>query len=118
MMNENYQICTNCVMDTTDSNISFDEKGVCDMCNNFYKNVLPNWHTDERGRKELETIVAKIKKEGEGKEFDCILGMSGGVDSSYLLHLALIFLLYLLLVSLGLFPLRSYFVVLTLQQLE
>ena len=88
MVDKNYQICTNCVMDTTDSNISFDEKGVCDMCNNFYKNVLPNWHTDERGRRELEAVVAKIKKEGEGKEFDCILGMSGGVDSSYLLHLA------------------------------
>lgn len=88
MPTTNYQICSNCVMDTSDSKIVFDEKGVCDMCNNFYKNVLPNWHTDERGRKELETIVAKIKKEGEGKEFDCILGMSGGVDSSYLLHLA------------------------------
>jgi N-acetyl sugar amidotransferase len=88
MNKRDYQICSNCVMDTTDSNISFDEKGVCDMCNNFYQNVLPNWHTDERGRRELEAIVAKIKKEGEGKEFDCILGMSGGVDSSYLLHLA------------------------------
>ena len=83
-----YQICTNCVMDTTDSKITFDEKGVCDHCKDFYENVLPNWHTDERGRKELEEMVIKIKKEGEGKDFDCILGMSGGVDSSYLLHLA------------------------------
>lgn len=83
-----YQICTNCVMDTSDSKITFDEKGVCDHCNDFYNNVLPNWHTDVKGRAELEAIVTKIKKEGEGKEFDCILGMSGGVDSSYLLHLA------------------------------
>lgn len=82
------RICTNCVMDTTDTKITFDEKGVCDHCNDFYKNVLPNWHTDEKGRNELEAIVAKIKREGKGKEFDCILGMSGGVDSSYLLHLA------------------------------
>ena len=59
-----------------------------DHVTDFYQNVAPNWHTDERGRKELEATVAKIKKEGEGKEFDCILGMSGGVDSSYLLHLA------------------------------
>jgi N-acetyl sugar amidotransferase len=88
MSSREYQICTNCVMDTTDSKITFDENGVCDHCNDFYNNVLPNWHTDERGRKELEETVAKIKKEGEGKEFDCILGMSGGVDSSYLLHLA------------------------------
>lgn len=83
-----YQICTNCVMDTSDSRIKFDDKGVCDHCNDFYKNVLPNWHTDDLGRKELDEIVGKMKKEGEGKEFDCILGMSGGVDSSYLLHLA------------------------------
>lgn len=83
-----YQICTNCVMDTSDSKITFDDKEMCDHCTDFYKNVLPNWHTDERGRKELEEIVKKIKKEGEGKDFDCILGMSGGIDSSYLLHLA------------------------------
>jgi NH3-dependent NAD+ synthetase len=75
-------------MDTTDSKIVFDEKGVCDHCNDFYKNVLPNWHTDERGAADLKKIVAKIKDSGRGKEFDCILGMSGGVDSSYLLHLA------------------------------
>jgi len=83
-----YQICSNCVMDTSDSKIVFDEKGVCDHCNDFYKNVLPNWHPDERGKKKLDEMVANIKKEGEGKDFDCILGMSGGVDSSYLLHLA------------------------------
>ena len=75
-------------MDTSDSKITFDEKGVCDHCNDFYKNVLPNWHTDETEQKKLNEVVAKIKKEGKGKDFDCILGMSGGVDSSYLLHLA------------------------------
>lgn len=80
------RICANCVMDTTDSKITFDEKGICDHCNDFNNTVLPNWHTDERGRAELETIIAKIKKTGKGKDFDCILGMSGGVDSSYLLH--------------------------------
>lgn len=88
MSNREYQICTNCVMDTSDSNIVFDENGVCDHCTDFYQNVEPNWHTDERGDKELRAIVAKIKEEGKGKDFDCILGMSGGVDSSYLLHLA------------------------------
>ena len=87
-MERKYQICSNCIMDTSDAKIIFDEKGVCDHCNDFYKNVRPNWHTDEKGRAEMEAIVVNIKKEGEGKEFDCILGMSGGVDSSYLLHLA------------------------------
>jgi len=74
-------------MDTTDSRIVFDEKGVCDHCNTFYNDILPHWHTDERGEKELREIVAKIKKEGEGKEFDCIMGMSGGIDSSYLTYI-------------------------------
>ncbi len=83
-----YQICTNCVMDTSDSKIVFDEKGVCDHCNDFYSSVKPNWDTGEKGRADLQTIVRKIKKEGKGKDFDCILGMSGGVDSSYLLHIA------------------------------
>lgn len=83
-----YQICTSCVMDTTDSNITFDENGMCDHCSDFYNNTLPNWHTDEQGRKELELIVEKIKKDGEGRDFDCIMGMSGGADSSYLLHIA------------------------------
>lgn len=81
-----YQICTNCVMDTTDFKISFDEKGVCDHCNTFYKNILPYWHTDERGEKLLWKTIDKIKEEGKGKEFDCIMGMSGGVDSSYLTY--------------------------------
>lgn len=83
-----HKICANCVMDTTDSLIKFDEKGICDHCNSFYKDLLPNWHTDERGKRDLQVIIDKIKKEGEGKDFDCIMGMSGGADSSYMLHIA------------------------------
>ena len=83
-----YQICTNCVMDTTDAKITFDDKGVCDHCNGFYKNILPKWHTDEKGWQALQKIVVKIKKEGAGKDFDCIIGMSGGLDSSYLTYIA------------------------------
>lgn len=89
-MNREYKVCTNCVMDTSDSKIVFDEKGVCDHCNTFYQDILPNWHTDEKGRKKLESIVQRIKAEGRNNDFDCILGMSGGVDSSYLLHLAVV----------------------------
>jgi N-acetyl sugar amidotransferase len=88
MISKEYQICTNCVMDTTDSKISFDEKGVCDHCVDFYKNIKPNWHTDERSRAELEAIVTQIKKSGRRRHFDCLLGISGGVDSSYMLHIA------------------------------
>ena len=84
----NYQICKNCVMDTSDAHITFDENGVCDHCHDFENNVKPNWHTDERGRKTLTKIVQKIKASGKGNDFDCLLGISGGVDSSYMLHLA------------------------------
>lgn len=87
MKTEKPRICTNCVMDTTDSKITFDEKGVCDHCITFYKDIKPFWHTDERGEKALLEYVAKIKKEGEGKDFDCLMGMSGGIDSSYLLYM-------------------------------
>lgn len=83
-----YQVCTNCVMDTSDPAITFDAHGVCDQCKSFYANVLPSWHTDERGRVALEAIVERIKAAGKGKDFDCIMGMSGGIDSSYLTYVA------------------------------
>lgn len=83
-----YQICSNCVMDTSDSKIVFDDKGVCDHCKDFYLNVKPNWHTDKKGEDELMKKIDAIKANGKGKDFDCILGMSGGVDSSYMLHIA------------------------------
>ena len=47
---------------------------------------MPKWHTDERGDKTLKKIVKKIKRDGIDKDFDCIMGMSGGIDSSYLLY--------------------------------
>lgn len=88
-MNKNaYQMCTKTIMDNTDPNIVFDENGVSDYYHNFQKAILPNWHTDERGRAELMMMAEKIKKEGIGKEFDCIIGLSGGLDSSYVAYVA------------------------------
>ena len=75
-------------MDTTDPGITFDEQGRCDYCRNYYENLLPNWHTDERGKKALAEISATIKKEGQGRAHDCLIGISGGVDSSYVAYLA------------------------------
>lgn len=83
-----YQICTNCVMDTTDPEINFDKNGSCDFCDNYYNSILPNWHPDENGTKELYEIADKIKKAGKNKKYDCIIGLSGGTDSSYLTYLA------------------------------
>jgi hypothetical protein len=84
----NYRICSKCIMDTSDAGITFDARGWCDYCNNFHTNILPNWHTDKRGQAEIDRMVAKIRKDGEGREYDSLLGISGGVDSSYLAYLA------------------------------
>jgi N-acetyl sugar amidotransferase len=83
-----YQICTNCIMDTTDPKITFDENGRCDYCRNFYSNILPNWHPDAEGEKIIWKQMEQIKKDGKGRDHDCLIGISGGVDSSYLTYLA------------------------------
>ena len=82
-MNTNYKICNNCIMDTSDPRITFDERSWCDYCSNFNNNILPNWHPDGQGEAELMKVAAKIRKDGEGRDFDCIIGLSGGLDSSY-----------------------------------
>lgn len=83
-----FQICTNCVMDTSDPQITFDKYGVCDHCNGFYRDVLPYWHPNHYGRILIDKLADQIRESGAGKEYDCIMGLSGGLDSSYLLHLA------------------------------
>jgi N-acetyl sugar amidotransferase len=75
-------------MDVSDTKIKFDEKGICDHCNDFYKNVKSQWENDLKSKNYLHNLFNEIKKEGENKDFDCILGLSGGVDSSFLLHVA------------------------------
>lgn len=89
-MNENkeHQICTNCVMDTSDPKIEFDDKGVCTRCNQYYKEILPDWNNGLGHIEELTTLFNKIKEEGKGQPYDCLFGFSGGLDSSYMLHLA------------------------------
>lgn len=82
------RVCANCVMDTTDSAIEFDEKGVCDHCRTYYSKVLPKWHTDDRGAAGLAQFADGIREAGKGRDFDCIIGMSGGIDSSYLVYAA------------------------------
>jgi N-acetyl sugar amidotransferase len=83
-----YQICTNCVMDTSDTTLRFDARGWCQYCCNYHKNILPNWHPDERGLAEIAPVIDKIRKEGRGREHDCIIGISGGLDSSYVTYVA------------------------------
>lgn len=83
-MNHTYQICTRCVMDTSDPEITFDESGVCNHCIEFETVTSKGWFPNEEGARRLSAMIDTIKAEGRGKEFDCIIGLSGGVDSSYL----------------------------------
>lgn len=88
MIKRKYQICNCCVMDTSDEDIVFDENGVCMRCNEYKKRILPAWNYGKGHEDELNTLLKEIKRKGKGKKYDCILGLSGGLDSSYMLHLA------------------------------
>ena len=79
-------ICRQCVMDTSDSNIAFDENGICDHCNTFASDIEPFWRPTRGPSRSMFDLVEKIKKAGKAQEFDCLMGMSGGIDSSFLLH--------------------------------
>lgn len=82
-------VCSKCVMDTSDSAITFDAAGVCDHCLTFEKKISPFWGNDRTNFHYFEKNIRRMKAAGEGRDFDCIIGMSGGIDSSYLLHIAI-----------------------------
>jgi N-acetyl sugar amidotransferase len=82
--NNDYRVCTRCVMDTSDPEISFDENGICNHCREFDTVTRLHWHPDAHGADLWRNEIERIKEEGKGKEYDSILGLSGGVDSSYL----------------------------------
>lgn len=79
-----YKICTKCIMDTSDPDIFFDKNGICNYCNNFKDNLSKNIFTGEEGKQKLNHLINEIKTFGRDKEYDCIIGLSGGIDSSYL----------------------------------
>ena len=81
--------CTRCVMDnTSDPFITFDENGVCNYCKEAIEVVGPQkYFPNEEGQRKLEEMIAMLKREGAGKKYDCIMGISGGLDSSYLAYL-------------------------------
>lgn len=84
-----YQQCTHCILDTNDDpDIKFDERGVCNYCNNYKRTYVDNALTPAQREKELRRTIAAIKEAGKGKKYDSIMGLSGGVDSSYLAFLA------------------------------
>ncbi len=83
-MGRKYQICTRCVMDTTDPEIEFDDHGVCSHCLNFDTNVKPTWPSVGGDPVQLEAMIDAVKAYGKGKRYDCIIGLSGGIDSSFI----------------------------------
>jgi N-acetyl sugar amidotransferase len=79
-----YKICTNCVMDTTDPQIQFNDLGVCSHCTNFKEVRSKFWYPNEEGTHKLQKLYEEMKESSKAQDYDCILGLSGGVDSSYL----------------------------------
>lgn len=81
-MSKAYQICNRCIMDTSDPDIQFDAHGICDHCTAAIERMKRQLLPPDGRMKALEGLVAKIKTEGKGKDYDCIIGISGGVDST------------------------------------
>ena len=82
-----YQICSRCVMDSSDPDISFDSNNYCNHCNEFFDFKQAIAYQAGESEKKLEKLVSNIKKEGQKNKYDCLIGVSGGVDSSYVAYL-------------------------------
>lgn len=80
-----YQICNTCIMDTTDPHITFNSSGICEYCQNFDGFIKPNWNEDPAA---LKSMADSIKADSKNSDFDCIIGLSGGLDSSYAAYVA------------------------------
>ena len=81
-----YRVCTRCIMDTSDPEIEFDGAGVCNHCHDYERRLAAEVYPGVKGKQQLAKVVAQIKREGAGKKYDCILGLSGGVDSTYVAY--------------------------------
>jgi hypothetical protein len=79
------RICSRCIYDDSISNISFDEQGVCNYCRQVEKLVDEFGTGSAKGEQLLANIVDEIRRDGKNNKYDCIIGVSGGTDSSYLL---------------------------------
>ena len=87
-MEREYRVCTRCLMDTSDPEIQFDEQGVCNHCHDYDRLIQQRVLKGEAGLRYLEKLVEQIKREGHGKPYDCVMGVSGGGDSTYVAYAA------------------------------
>ena len=98
--NTQNKICSRCVMDETATEITFDESGVCNFCNHYDQVLINEIFSDKGGEEKLEKLIKEIKEKGKNSKYDCLIGLSGGVDSTYLAYLA---------IKLGLRPMAVHF---------
>lgn len=85
---DNIKVCNRCVMDNrSDETIKFDENGNCNYCNDALARINEYYFPNEEGKKKLNEMIDMLKREGKGKKYDCMMGLSGGLDSSYLAYL-------------------------------
>ncbi|EXJ09760.1 putative ATPase of the PP-loop superfamily implicated in cell cycle control [Nitrincola nitratireducens] len=75
-------------MNTSDPNIAFNDEGICNYCNNFEATIKPSWDTGAKGMSDLQQLADSIRQSAKGHDFDCIIGLSGGLDSSYAAYIA------------------------------
>lgn len=88
-LNTTLKVCSKCIYDERVPGIQFDEKGVCNYCHQV-ENLIEQYGTGkEKGNNELNKIIQQIKKDGAGKKYDVVVGVSGGTDSSYMIYLAI-----------------------------
>lgn len=87
-MTDGYRVCTRCVMDNTDPGITFDENGVCSSCTKYEEMTAFRGYRPGESEKELAHTVEVMKEKSKDLPYDCVLGISGGVDSAYMLYIA------------------------------
>ncbi|NNC95060.1 MAG: N-acetyl sugar amidotransferase [Chitinophagales bacterium] len=86
--NKHYQLCNRCVMDTSDPDIVFDEDGNCNHCNEFINKRSKHKYNGEESEVKLNHLIDEMKQAGKGKKYDCVIGLSGGIDSCYAAYIA------------------------------
>lgn len=86
-MTRTYQICTKCIIDVTDPDIRFDDDGVCSHCHRYESIIQSESYIKKRANGALDRLVTEIKKKGAKKKYNCIIGVSGGVDSTYVAYI-------------------------------
>lgn len=86
-----YRVCKRCVMtEKADPSITFDENGYCNYCTEAIEKSDRVYFPNAEGQKRLERMITQLKEKNKSKEYDCLMGISGGLDSAYLAYLGAI----------------------------